>query len=572
MTLRQPIVAVLGHVDHGKTTILDYVRGSLVAKGEAGLITQHIGASEIPIEFIKDLCGPLLKKMNVEVEIPGLLFIDTPGHEAFTTLRKRGGAIADIAVLVIDINEGIQPQTLESIRFLRDFKTPFIIALTKIDRINGWIQNKGISFLEAWNNQPKRVQDELEKKMYAIVGMLTEHGFEADRYDRVEDFRQKISIIPVSGITGEGMPDLLMMLTGLAQRFLKDRLNVTSGEGKGTVLEVNEFKGLGTTIDVILYDGDIKNGDWLVIGINDIIITKIRAMLKPNPMKEMRVEKVFLPVKEVTAASGIKIAAPDLENVIAGSPLRAVSDKRRVDEVKQEITEEVSEVEIDTENSGVMLKADTLGSLEALVKTLKEIDVPIRKADIGEVTKQDAMEMKSLPKPYIFAFNVKLPPDIAKVASDNNVKVFSSDVIYRLVEEYEKWEHDSAKRREDAMLAGVNRPGRFRIMPGYLFRQSKPAIVGVEVMKGILKPGNKLKKEGKIVGEIKELQRQGDNVSESKAGEQVAVSIDGATVGRNIDEGDELDVALSAEDIKVLNKLRGRLRGDEIELIDELEE
>ncbi len=510
--------------------------------------------------------------MKVDVEIPGLLFIDTPGHEAFTTLRKRGGAIADIAILVVDINEGIQPQTLESIRFLKDFKTPFILALTKIDRLTGWMPNKGISFLDAWKNQPKRVQDELEKKMYTVVGNLTEHGFEADRYDRVEDFRQKISIIPVSGITGEGMPDLLMMLTGLAQRFLKGRLNVTSGEGKGTVLEVNEFKGLGTTIDVILYDGDIKNGDWLVIGINDIIVTKIRAMLKPNPMKEMRIEKVFIPVKEVTAASGIKIAAPDLENVIAGSPLRAVSDKRRVEEVKQEITEEVSEVEIDTDNSGVMLKSDTLGSLEALVKTLKGIELPIRKADIGDVTKQDVMEMKSLPKPYIFAFNVRLPPDIAKVAGDNNVKVFSSDVIYRLVEECEKWEQDSAKRREDAMLASVNRPGRFRIMPGYLFRQSKPAIVGVEVMKGLLKPGNKLKKEGKIVGEIKELQRQGDNVSEAKAGDQVAVSIDGATVGRNIEEGDELDVALSSEDISVLNKLRGRLRGDEIELIDELEE
>ncbi|MBN2330324.1 MAG: translation initiation factor IF-2 [Candidatus Aenigmarchaeota archaeon] len=571
MTLRQPIVAVLGHVDHGKTTLLDYVRGSLVAKGEAGLITQHIGASEIPIGYIKELCGPLLRKMNVRVEIPGLLFIDTPGHEAFTTLRKRGGAIADIAVLVIDVNEGIQPQTLESIRFLRDFKTPFIIALTKIDRIAGWVRKEGASFVEAWANQPKRVQDELEKKLYSIAGQLAVQGFESDRYDRVEDFRQKLSIIPVSGITGEGIPDLLMLLTGLAQRFLKDRLNVTSGEGKGTVLEVNEFKGLGTTIDVILYDGEIKNGDWLVIGIKDIVVTKIRAMLKPNPMKEMRVEKVFLPVRHVTAACGVKIAAPEIEKVVAGSPLRAVSDQRRIEEVRQEISEEVSEVEIDTENRGVMLKADTLGSLEALVKTLKAIEVPIRKAEIGEVTKQDVMEMKSLPKPYIFAFNARLPPDIAKIAGDNKVKVFSSDVIYRLVEGYEKWEKDTAKRREDDMLASVNRPGRFRIMPGYLFRQSKPAIVGVEVMKGIIKPGNKLKKEGNVVGEIKELQRQGENVSDAKAGEQVAVSIEGATVGRNIEEGDELDVSLSHEDVAVLNKLRGRLRGDELELIDELE-
>jgi translation initiation factor 5B len=571
MTLRQPIVAVLGHVDHGKTTLLDYIRGSLVAKGEAGLITQHIGASEIPISYIKDICGPLLEKMQVGVEIPGLLFIDTPGHEAFTTLRKRGGAIADIAVLVIDINEGIQPQTLESIRFLKDFKTPFVVALTKIDRIAGWMRTEEKCFIDAWEKQSRSVQDDVEKKLYMVAGQMTEHGFEADRYDRVEDFRKKVSLVPVSGITGEGMPDLLMMLTGMAQRFLKERLHVTPGEGKGTVLEVKDYKGLGTTIDVILYDGEIRPGDWLVIGIKDMIVTKIRAMLKPNPMSELRVEKTFLPVKSVTAAAGVKIAAPDLENVIAGSPLRAVSSKGRVDEVMKEIAEEVSEVEIATENKGVLLRADTLGSLEALIKTLNDINVPIRKAAIGEVTRQDVMEIKSLPKPMIFAFNAKVPGEIKEIANDNKVKIFISDVIYRLVEEYEKWEHDSAKRKEDELLDSVNRPGRFRIMPGYLFRQSKPAIVGVEVMKGIIRPDNILKKDGKRIGEIKELQSQGENVSEAKAGDKVAVSIDGCIVGRNIEEGDELDVALSESDTKVLLRLKHRLRGDEIELLDELE-
>ncbi len=571
MKLRQPIVAVLGHVDHGKTTLLDYIRGSVVAKGEAGLITQHIGASEIPIGYVKKLCGPLLKKMNVEVNIPGLLFIDTPGHEAFTTLRKRGGAIADMAVLVIDINEGLQPQTEESVRFLKEFKTPFIIALTKIDRIAGWMTDKGVSFLNSWKVQSKKAQDELEKRLYGIVGQLSPLGFESDRYDRVEDFTKKVAMIPVSGISGEGLPDLLMLLTGMAQRYLKDRLFVTAGEGKGTVLEVKEFKGLGTTIDVILYDGEIEKGDWMVIGIKDMIVTKIRALLKPNVMKELRVEKLFVPVKSVAAAAGVKIAAPELENVIAGSPLRAVRDKSMIDSVKREISEEISEVEIATENKGVILRADTLGSLEALVKTLQDIGLTIRKADIGDVAKQDVREVRSLPKPLIFAFNVKLPSDVREAASDSRVKVFSSDVIYRLIEDYEKWEKESSKRKEDDMLNSVNRPGRFRIMPGYLFRQSKPAIVGVEIMKGIVKSGGKLKKDGKVIGEIKELQSRGENVSESKAGEKVAVSIDGGVVGRNIEEGDELDVALSPKDVSVLNKLRHRLRGDELELLEELE-
>lgn len=570
MGLRQPIVSILGHVDHGKTTLLDYIRGSIVAKGEAGHITQHIGASEVPIECIKKISGPLMEKMKVKVKIPGLLFIDTPGHEAFTTLRKRGGAVADIGVLIIDINEGMQPQTLESIRFLKDFKTPFVIALTKIDKMLGWSPHKGESFLDTWAKQSQRVKDEFEKKFYRVVGQLSENGFETDRYDRVDDYTKKLAILPVSGITGEGVPDLLMMLTGLSQRYLKDQLIVTPGEGKGTVLEVKNYKGLGTTIDVILYDGEINTGDWLVIGVKDMHVTKIRALLKPNPMKEIRVEKMFKPVKTVTAASGIKIAAPELEKVTAGSPLRAVSERGRIEEAKKEIEEEVSEVEIDTENSGVLLKADTLGSLEALVKTLKDIEVPIRKAEIGEVTRQDVMEMKSIPKSIIFAFNVKVGTEIEAAARDHNVKIFKSDVIYRLLEEYEKWEKDSTKRKEDDMLNSVSRPGRIKIMTGYMFRQSKPAIVGVEVMKGIIKSDSRLKKDGKTIGDVKELQNQGENVSEAKAGEKVAVSIDGAIVGRNIAEGDELDVKLNDHDIEVLNKLRHRLRGDELELLDEM--
>jgi translation initiation factor 5B len=571
MGLRQPIVSILGHVDHGKTTLLDYIRGSIVAKGEAGLITQHIGASEVPIDYIKKISGPLLDKMKVQVKIPGLLFIDTPGHAAFTTLRKRGGAVADLGVLVIDINEGIQPQTEESIRFLKEFRTPFVVALTKIDKMLGWSPNRGESFLVTWEKQVQRVKDEFEKKFYRVVGQLSEHGFEADRYDRVEDFRKKLAIMPVSGITGEGMPDLLMMLTGLAQRFLEDRLHVTPGEGKGTVLEVKDYKGLGTTIDVILYDGEIKTGDWLVIGIKEMVITKTRALLKPNPMKEIRVEKAFRPVKSVSAAAGVKIAAPELEKVIAGSPLRAVSKESRIDAVKKEIEEEVSEVEIDMDNAGVLLKADTLGSLEALIKTLKEIGVPVRKAEIGEVSRQDVMEIKCVPNPIIFAFNVKVPAEVKSIADDNKVRMFSSDVIYRLLEDYDKWVKDSTRRKEDDLLSKVCRPGRMRIMPGYVFRQSKPAIVGVEVLKGVIRSDSRLVKEGRHIGDVKELQSEGENVSEAKAGERVAVSIDGAVVGRNIEEGDELDVKLSGHDIGVLMKLKHRLRGDELELLKETE-
>jgi len=142
--LRQPIITVLGHVDHGKTTLLDKIRKTAIAAKEAGGITQAIGTTEIPTNVIKTLCGKLLERFKIKLIISGLLFIDTPGHEAFTTLRKRGGSIADLAILVIDINEGIMPQTIESLEILKVSRIPFIIALNKIDRIKGWTSAKEI--------------------------------------------------------------------------------------------------------------------------------------------------------------------------------------------------------------------------------------------------------------------------------------------------------------------------------------------------------------------------------------------------------------------------------------------
>ena len=336
MPIRQPIISVLGHVDSGKTTLLDKIRGSAVAPGEAGGITQHIGASEIPIKNILGICGDLVKKMGVDVKIPGLLFIDTPGHEAFTTLRKRGGGIADLAILIIDINEGFQPQTSESLMFLKEFKTPFVVAATKIDRILGW-RSENMCFLPNFKEQDERAQNEIEEKIYRIIGQLGEKGLKSERYDRVDDFAKEICIVPVSGVTGEGIPDLLMVLTGLAQKYLEKRLEVSEEMGKGTILEVREFKGLGTTIDVILYDGVINKGDTLVIGGKEMVTTNVKALLKPEPLKEMRVEKMFRQVEQVSAATGVKISAPNLENVIAGSPVRFVTDGKDVEKARRDI-------------------------------------------------------------------------------------------------------------------------------------------------------------------------------------------------------------------------------------------
>ena len=310
--LRTPIVCVMGHVDHGKTSLLDKIRGTSVVNKEAGAITQHIGATEVPLLTVQTLCKGMLGGNMV---VPGLLFIDTPGHHAFTTLRSRGGALADLAVVVIDINEGFQPQTIEAIKILKQFKTPFVIAANKIDRIHGWTPHPNEPFGQTFKAQPDYVQTALDKKIYEIVGRLDEIGFSSDRYDRVRDFTTNVGIVPLSAKTGEGIPDLLMVLIGLAQRFLEESLKFhVTGPGIGTILEVKEERGLGFTIDTIIYDGVIKVGDTIVIGGREQpFVTKVRALLKPKPNREIRMEERFDHVHRVTAASGVKILAPDLE-------------------------------------------------------------------------------------------------------------------------------------------------------------------------------------------------------------------------------------------------------------------
>ncbi len=566
--IRSPILAVLGHVDHGKTTLLDKIRGTAVAKGEAGLITQAIGATNIPMATIRKICGNLMEKAKIELKMPGLLIIDTPGHEAFTTLRKRGGAIADMAILVVDVNEGFKPQTDESLNFLKQYKTPFIVAATKIDRMAGWNPQKGAPFLTSLKEQSDRAQDELETKMYRLIGQLTERGFETERYDRVSDYTKQIAIVPVSGITGEGIIDILMVLCGVCQKFLEKGLYIKPGEGKGTVLEVKEVKGLGMTIDAIIYDGEVNRGDWLVIGGAEPITTKVKALMEPAALKELRIEKAFKNVESVSAAAGVKIAAPGIEKVIAGSPLRAVKDRKDVDKALKEIEEEIEEVEIETEAAGALLKADTLGSLEALIKSLKDT-VPIRKAHVGAVTKADIMEMRTQEEPKIFAFNVKIPQDILALAKDNKVKIFASEVIYSLIEEFREWEKDAQKRKEEAMLESVPHPARMRVLPGFVFRQRKPAVFGVEIEKGTLKPGYKLLKKGKSIGEVKEVQMRGEGVDEAQMGDKVAISMPDVTIGKDVMEGDTLDVFISDRARKTLMSLKSKLKADEIELLEE---
>jgi len=568
--IRQPIVSVLGHVDHGKTTLLDYIRGSTVALREAGAITQHIGATEVPIDVIRELCGELLK--GKEFTLPGLLFIDTPGHHAFTTLRKRGGSIADLAILIVDINEGFKPQTYESLMILKQYKTPFIVAVNKIDTITGWRREEG-TLPERLSKQNDLARSIFEEKIYEIIGTLSEQGFSSDLYTNIRDFSRNVAIIPISAKTGEGIPELLMVLVGLAQRFLEKHLTIEKGPAKGTVLEVKEERGLGTTIDVIIYSGTLRSTDTIAVGTREEpVITKIKALLKPKPLDEIRdPREKFESVEEVHAACGIKISAPDLEDVIPGSPLRVVTQENK-NEVIREIKEQ-TELHIDLDDEGAVVKADTIGSLEAIVKEAKSRNIKIRKAEVGNVSKRDIVDASATNDPLqriVLAFNVKILPEAEEEMRNQDVTVIKEDVIYTLMERYEEWVYKKKEEIERAKKEAIPRPGMIKFLPEYVFRVSKPAIIGVRVLAGRIKPGMKLMKDdGRVIGTIRSIQSERKSLDEAIQGQEVAVSIEGPTVGRQIKGGDILYTDLPESVVKKLKEM-GDLTYDEKEVLDKI--
>ena len=556
--IRTPIVCVLGHVDHGKTSLLDRIRGSSVVSSEAGAITQHIGATVVPIEAIQGISAGMQK---VAVQVPGLLFIDTPGHHAFTTLRARGGALADMAIVVVDINEGFQPQTEEALSILRNCRTPFVVALTKIDRVHGWRSTEKSPFLASFAKQNERVTEFMETRHYEIVGKLSDLGFNSERFDRVTDFARTIAIVPISAHTGEGISDLLLVMIGLAQRYMGEALAVqVQGPGQGTVLEVKEERGLGLTLDVILFDGTLSVGDQVMLATADgVVQTKVKSLLKPRPMKEILTEDRFERVRSVIAASGVKVAAPGLDRVIAGSPLRVVRGDR--DAIEQEIRDEVSQINVTLSDEGLVIKADTIGALEALSKELESREIGVMRAAVGPVSRHDLVDAQTIKAPLyraVLAFNAPLLPDAQAILRDGGPdlpKVFEAKVIYQLIDEFVEWRDTEKQRMEQQRFERIILPAKLRVLPGCVFRQSNPAVVGVRVLGGTLRTDvGIVRTDGRKVGHLKTIQSQGEYVHEVEAGAEVAVAIEGATVGRQLDVDDDLYVDLPERHVKVLEK------------------
>jgi translation initiation factor 5B len=582
--LRQPIISVLGHVDHGKTSLLDFIRNSKLISKEAGGITQHIGATEVPQKDVIEIVKSFIPKHNVK--IPGLLFIDTPGHKAFTSLRKRGGSISDIGILIVDLNEGFKPQTIEAVEILKSMKTPFIVAANKMDKLPGWQSSsvKGEKLLETIAKQRQDVNYKLEEKVYEIVGKLNEFGYEADRFDRVDDFTKKIAVVPISAHTGEGITELLSTLVGLTQKFMEKKLTIENEDiSRGVILEVKDYPGLGKTIDVILYDGVIRSGDTiLALDIDCVQESRLKSILKPNELAEIRDSSTkFKTIKEIHAAAGIKLACPDLKDIKAGMPIisvRSNASEEEIEHYRDELLKQQAEITISSNEHGILVKADTLGSLEALSHILEEHNIPLRRAAIGKITKKDIIDagadLKKNPKnALILNFSQKIDDDMLAMAKEYNVEIISNDIIYKLIEEAVEWIEQKEKEIERAKLAELTMPFKIKILNNCIFRASSPAVIGVEVTGGKAKPGIPLMTNyGKKVGSIKTIKDKDEYLKILELGQQAAVSIDDLVIGRHANEGDELVTFMGEDNFRKLKKNIDLLSKDEIAVLKEIAE
>ena len=572
---RQPIVVVLGHIDSGKTSLLDKIRGTAVQSREAGGITQHIGASFFPIETLEDLCGNLLEKVGGKIDIPGILVIDTPGHAVFTNLRNRGGSASDISILVIDAMKGIEVQTRESLDILRKRKVPFLIALNKLDTVPGWRPSSSLT--SSLKQLDESTRNNLDGRIYDVVGELSRHGIQSEAFYRLQDPQKQVAIVPVSAKTGEGIPELISLLIGLTQSYLKQKLTV-SGNTRGIVLEVTEEPGLGDTANIILTDGILTKNDEIAVAKKEgAVLTKIKAIFMPKPLDEMRDPRdKFSPVNQVVAATGAKISTSDLEGVLGGSPIIGINDGN-LELVKNEIESEIKSIFVETDSVGIIVKADTLGSLEAVVDTLKESNIAISTADTGMVSRKDVIKAQVITETdkylgSILAFGVKVLDDAKEEANKNGIRIFSEPVLYDLVDEYRDWVTSDKENLQRTELDSIILPCKFQLIKGMVFRRNGPAVCGVEILGGSLKHKSSIiNSEGKEVGVVKQIKDNGENIQNAPKGSEVSISMNEPVIGRTIREGEILYSLPANIGVRLLkDRHSDSLSEDELTILDEI--
>ncbi|AFZ79052.1 translation initiation factor if-2, putative [Theileria equi strain WA] len=564
---RSPICCVLGHVDTGKTKLLDKIRHSNVQTAEAGGITQQIGATFFPKEMLDMHCHKINEKLGVNS--PGLLIIDTPGHESFNNLRARGSSLCDIAILVVDIMHGLEPQTIESIGLLKARKCYFVIALNKIDRIYQWEATPWATFKSTFEKQKSDSKAEFNERAKNIMLELSENGLNSSLYWENDNIKKNVSICPTSAITGEGIPDLLALVVQLTQLLMTKKLTYTDCL-RCSVLEVKTIEGLGTTVDVILLDGVLREGDKIVLcGLSGPIVTTIRTLLTPQPLAELRVKGEYIHHSSIKAAMGVKIVAPGLEDAVAGTELLVVGEEDDVDELCNDVMKDMSTIfdSVDRTGIGVYVMASTLGSLEALLQFLSDKNIRVFAVNIGPVQKKDVkkasiMREKGHPEySVILAFDIKIAPEAEKEAEVLGVKIMTADIIYHLLDSFLKYMEEQQEQKKQSQSANVVFPCELTILPTCIFNKKDPFVFGVHVDNGILKTGTPLvaitKGTQLMIGRVASLEHNKKSVDKAIKGQEICIKVVGEPTiayGRHFDHTAKLYSKITRDSIDVLKE------------------
>ncbi|OUC47417.1 putative translation initiation factor aIF-2 [Trichinella nativa] len=540
---RSPVICVLGHVDTGKTKILDKIRHTHVQDSEAGGITQQIGATFVPREALVEQTKMVKGFDGESLQLPGLLIIDTPGHESFSNLRSRGSSLCDIAVLVVDIMHGLEMQTIESINLLKQRKTPCVVALNKVDRLYDWKACPNKDIRAALKAQQRNAQIEFNERVRETVLQFAQQGLNVALFWENPDQEEYISLVPTSAHTGDGMGNLMQAIIGYCQSKLMDRL-LFQPTLQCTVLEVKVIAGLGTTIDVILVNGYLRVGNTIVVaGSEGPIVTQIRELLMPHPLRELRVKNNYLHNKVVKAAQGVKIVAKDLEKALAGLPLLLAKKESEIEELKEELSNSLKKIlqAVKLSERGVYVQASTL----------------VHKRDVVKVS---TMLEHDPQWAVILAFDVKVDRDAQQMADELEVKIFQADIIYHLQDAFLKYREElkQKKRQEFEHLAIF--PCKLRVLPQHMYKTRDPIICGVVVEAGILKVGVPLcvpSKEFIYLGNVSSIEQNHKQLQSVRKNAEVCIKIENTTgeapkmFGRHFTEQDMLVSRISRETIDV---------------------
>ncbi len=479
-----------------------------------------------------------------------------------------------MAILVVDIVHGLEQQTLESIELLKARKTPFIVALNKVDRIYGWKPQAYSNWKETFESQSQGVKDEFNGLLRYTITKFAEIGYNASLFSENPNDKKYISLVPTSAISGEGIPDLVRLILELSEKYLKMEIKE---EVECTILEVKNTEGFGVTLDVILSNGELKAGDRIgFCGSDGPILTTIRTLLIPQPLK---MNSQYQKVERVRASQGVKIFAHDTDKAIAGSRVFVVHENE--EEVKKKLVDDTT---LDLSPEGLHVVASTLGSLEALLSFLKKSDVPVSHVSVGQIKKKDlviAQAASEKNKEYgaILVFDTVLDKETKDTASKMNLRVLEAKIIYHLLDQYKAFVEEIRAKDKETFSGEAIFPVQLSIVPNCIFTKRSPLILGVHVDSGTLKIGTPLCvfKEGEEMihmGNVTSIENNKKNVTKALKGQKVAIKIEtrqnesGRMYGRHFSEASLFYSVLTRRSLDVLKQaFRDEMDEEHVELI-----